>query len=222
VNRSTESLIAGLAQQLPRVRRLPPPTVRAVAWLAAVAAVSAVAIAALANLTVFLARAEQPRMAVELAATLLTGVAAVVAAFHLALPDRSRRWALAPLPPLAVWLATSGFGCYRDWVVNGPDGRTPGDSAQCFIVLIGVSVPLSALLFWRLAKARPLDPARTTAVGGLGVAALAAVVLQFFHPFEVTLMDLIVHLVAIALVIGLCSLIGPRAMGRAGGAGGPS
>ena len=216
MKRSTESLIAGLANQLPKVRRLRPPTVRAFAWLAAITVVSGIAIAALANMSVFLARAEQPRMAVELAATLLTGVLAVVAAFHLALPDRSRRWALAPLPTLAVWLATSGFGCYRDWVVNGPDGRTPGDSAQCFVVLIGVSVPLAALLFWRLAKARPLNPTLPTAVGGLGIAALAAVVLQFFHPFEVTLMDLVVHLVAIGLVIGLCTLVGPPALRRAG------
>ena len=209
---STDDLIAGLAEGLPPVRRLRPPLVRAATWLAAIAVVSAVAIALLANMGVFLARASNLRLAVELAATLLTGIAAVVAAFHLSLPDRPRSWALLPLPFLAVWLATSGYGCYRDWIVDGPDGRTPGESAQCFIVILGVSAPLAILLFWRLAKARPLNPTLTTLVGGLGVAALAAFVLQFFHPFEVTLMDLVVHLVAIGLVIGLSTLVGSTAM----------
>ena len=44
-------------------------------------------------------------------ASLLTGATAVVAAAHLALPDRSRRWALLPLPFLALWLTASGVGC---------------------------------------------------------------------------------------------------------------
>jgi hypothetical protein len=43
-------------------------------------------------------------------------------------------------------------------------------------------------------------------VGGLGVAALSAFVLQFFHPFDVTVMDLATHLAAVALVIGGAAL----------------
>jgi hypothetical protein len=39
------------------------------------------------------------------------------------------------------------------------------------------------------------------ALGTLGVAASAAFVLQFFHPFDVTLIDLTLHLSAIALVM---------------------
>ena len=59
-----------------------------------------------------------------------------------------------------------------------------------------------------LRKARPLAPARVAALGGLGVAALAAFLLQFFHPFDVTFMDLSVHLVAIGLVTAVSTLAG--------------
>ena len=42
--------------------------------------------------------------------------------------------------------------------------------------------------------------------GALGVAALAAFVLQFFHPFDVTLIDLAMHALAVVLVIGIAGL----------------
>jgi hypothetical protein len=52
-----------------------------------------------------------------------------------------------------------------------------------------------------LRRARPLDALPVAAVGTLGVAATAAFVLQFFHPFDVTVIDLALHLAAIALVV---------------------
>jgi hypothetical protein len=39
------------------------------------------------------------------------------------------------------------------------------------------------------------------ALGTLGVAATSAFILQFFHPFDVTAIDLALHLAAVALVI---------------------
>jgi len=39
------------------------------------------------------------------------------------------------------------------------------------------------------------------AMGTLGVAASAACVLEFFHPFDVTVIDLALHLAAVAAVI---------------------
>ncbi len=39
------------------------------------------------------------------------------------------------------------------------------------------------------------------ALGTLGVAATAAFTLQFFHPFDVTVIDLALHLAAVALVM---------------------
>jgi len=46
------------------------------------------------------------------------------------------------------------------------------------------------------------------ALGAVGVAGVAAFVLQFFHPFDITLIDLGAHLTALILLIGLFGLSG--------------
>jgi hypothetical protein len=67
--------------------------------------------------------------------------------------------------------------------------------------ILSISVPLSVGLLVFLNRARPLSPLKTAAMGALGVAALAAAALQFFHPFDVTFLDLGVHLGTIVLVV---------------------
>jgi hypothetical protein len=199
----TDRLIARLAGEAEPVRRLKPPVARAALWLIAVAAVLAAAILLFADLDVFARRAADPKLASELACTLATGILAVIAAFELSLPDRSAAWALLPLPTLAGWIASSGYACWRHWLVHGPGGWEIGESANCFRFILGVSVPLALSLVPLLRRARPLAPVRVAAVGGLGVAALAAFALQFFHPFDVTFMDLGVHAAAVSLVVAL-------------------
>lgn len=203
----TERLIERLAADAQPVRRLRPPMLRAALWLLAVAAIAGAGIVLFAHLDVFARRAQDPKLAVELAATLLTGIVAVIAAFHLSLPDRSPWWGLLPLPLLALWIASSGYSCYRHWISVGPDGWELGESVQCFRFILAVSVPLGISLLWLLRRAAPLTPVRVAAVGGLGVAAIAAFLLQFFHPFDVTYMDLGVHLVAVGIVIAAASLV---------------
>jgi hypothetical protein len=206
VSESTERLIERLVDEGAPVRRLPPPTRRAALWLLAVAAVASAAILGFSDLDVFARRAQDPQLVLDMVATLITGIAAVLAAFELSLPDRKSAWALLPLPPLAAWIATSSYGCYRHWITFGPDGWELGESTHCFRFILTVSLPLGVSLMLLLRRARPLAPVRVAAVGGLGVAAIAACLLQFFHPFDVTLLDLSVHVVAIAIVIVVASL----------------
>jgi hypothetical protein len=206
VSEATERLIERLAAEAEPVHRLRPPGLRAALWLLAVAAVAAMGIAAFADLGVFARRAQDPKLVADMIATLVTGIAAVLAAFELSLPDRAPAWALLPLPPLAAWIATSGYSCYRHWITFGPDGWELGESTHCFRFILSVSVPLGVTLWLLLRQARPLAPVRVASVGGLGVAAIAATLLQFFHPFDVTLMDLSVHATAIAIVIAVSSL----------------
>lgn len=201
----TGRLIERLAAEAAPVHRLPPPARRAALWLLGVAAVGGIAIAGFSDLGVFARRAQDPQLVLDMIATLITGIAAVLAAFELSVPDRAPAWALMPLPPLAAWIATSGYGCYRHWITFGPDGWELGESAHCFRFILCVSVPLGISLMLLLHRARPLAPVRVAAVGGLGVAAIAACLLQFFHPFDVTLLDLSVHVVAIAIVIAVAS-----------------
>ncbi len=208
----TEDLIAELAASAPPVRRLAPPMARALIWLLTIAAISALLILKLSNLHAFAGRAADPRLALELFATLATGVAGVIAAFHLSVPDRPSAWAILPAPFAALWMGVSGLGCWRYWAEQTANGWRLGESSHCFIFLLAVGIPLAALLLLSLRRAHPLRPRLTATVGGIGVAALAAFLLQFFHPFDVTLMDLGAHLAALVILIGLFALSGRRTL----------
>jgi hypothetical protein len=203
----TDELIASLAGALAPVRRLRPPLWRAALWLALAVLLAAWPVAHFADLPLFLGRASAPRQGLEFAATLLTGLAALVSAFALSIPGHSRRWLLAPLPPLLLWIATSGLGCLYNGVGAGPPGQRLGASADCYRFIVVVSVPLAALLFAALRRARPIAPLPVALYGALAVAALAAFILQFFHPFDVTLIDLGLHLAAVGTIILLAALV---------------
>ena len=205
---TTDNLIADLALKGEPVRRLRPPMIRALIWLAVIGAVALACILAFSNLAVFAKRASDPRMAVELAATLATGLAGVIAAFHLSVPDRSRAWAWLPAPFAALWMTLSGWGCYADWAEQNARGWALGQSSHCFFFILAVGVPLAALLAWRLRRSAPLQPRLTAALGAVGVAGLSAFILQFFHPFDVTLLDLGAHLAGVLAIIALMTAAG--------------
>jgi len=199
--RDTDRLIERLVADAGPVRRLRPPVLRASLWLAATGAVIAFWVYLFADIGAFGRRAGDAKLAVELIATLATGIAAAFAAFQLSLPDRSQKWALLPLPPLAVWIGASGYSCYRHWLSYGPDGWEIGDSANCFMFILAAGVPIGVSLAFLLRRAVPLAPVPVALTGGLSAAAIAAFVLQFFHPFDVTFMDLGIHLAAAGVVV---------------------
>lgn len=205
---NTDELVAQLSASAAPVRRLAPPMTRALLWLLAIGAVSAAPILLLSNLGVFAARASDPRMALELLATLATGVAGVIAAFHLSIPGRIRSWALLPLPFALLWMATTGVGCWLNLAEQNDRGWALGQSGYCFFFLLGVGVPLAGLLLLSLRRARPLQPRLVASVGAVGVAGLGAFILQFFHPFDVTVMDLASHLAALLILFGVFNLSG--------------
>jgi hypothetical protein len=197
----TEQLIRSLAQDLTPVRPLRAPPLRALAWLAVVAAISALIVLRFSNLTVFAERMATPRTAMDWIATGITGFAAAWAAFELSIPGASPRWALLPLPSFIVWLCASGLGCLANGLGLQATGNPLGESRHCVVFILAASVPLALALFAMLRRARPIDPVPVAALGTLGVAATAAFLLQFFHPFDVTAIDLALHLAAIAVVV---------------------
>ena len=178
---TTADLIETLSAQAVSVRRLRPPLARVGVWLLA-AGLVLVVLALLYDIRPDLAeRLRQPGFALALAGALLTGVLAAVAAFHVSLPDRSNAWLLLPLPPLALWLSTIGYGCLTDWVRIGPAGVEPGTTLQCFVTLLIASVPSSAVLLVMLRHTARLQPTVVAMTGGLASAGLAAVALSLFH-----------------------------------------
>ena len=93
-----ERLIHDLATGLVPVRRLRPPSVRALTWLAVVAAI-AIMLAVIGDLSALGHRlSAAPDMWLSVTGSTLTAILAAIAAFQLSLPDAHRKWALLPLP----------------------------------------------------------------------------------------------------------------------------
>lgn len=85
---------------------------------------------------------------------------------------------------------------------------------DCLKFIIGVSVPLAIAIVVLLRRTFPLYPVLTASLAGLACAAGAAALLNICHPFDATATDLMVHLVAVALVIGSVMLSGGRLLRR--------
>jgi hypothetical protein len=207
---SHDRLIRGLASDLRPVKRLQRPMLRAVTWLAVVAAIAA-GLAAFADINAMWERIiAAPDLWLAVAGSTLTAIFAAFAAFELSLPDTSRAWAALPLPAAILWIAASGLGCLRTWIAPETHVATLNESRDCIIFIVALSIPLSALLFMMLRRAYPLSPNLTAAVGGLAVAAAAATLLNFFHPYDAAATDLAVHAAAVAIVIAVSSTLAGR------------
>ena len=120
---------------------------------------------------------------------------------------------LLPLPPLALWLASVGYGCLQDWAQHGPNGLTIRPDWDCLpsATIIGV-VPAIAMVVM-LRRGAPLLPRLTLTLGGLAVAAIANFGLQFFHFRDATIMVLVWHLGSVAVLSMLAGALGPRILG---------
>ncbi len=205
-------LIGALATDLRPVRRLPPPGLRALFWLALVAVVAA-ALATFADVAAMWHRlAASPDMWLAALGSIATAATAAFAAFEISLPDRSRVWALLPLPAAALWVGASGLGCMRAYVLPGTHVAAIGETRDCLLFIIGLSVPLSAALILMLRRAYSLAPTLTAAMAGLASAAAAATLLNFFHPFDAAAIDLAAHAAAVVIVVVAARALGSRTL----------
>lgn len=208
VGTSHEKLVADLVADLQPVHRLAPPWLRAVGWFTLVLAL-AVVLAWFADMPALKQRLMAvPDMWLAVVGSTLTAWLATFAAFQLSMPDRSPRWALLPLPGLALWLGASGLGCARAWLIPGTEDASLAETAHCLRFIIGLSIPLSFAIFWLLRRGYSLYPSLMGGTAGLAVAASAATLLTFFHPFDASVTDLAVHAGAVMLVVLVNRLLG--------------
>jgi hypothetical protein len=197
-----EQLIAELCAELRPVQRLRPPWVRALGWIAAVLALG-VALASIADLGALRHRLLlAPDMWLAELGSVLCAILAALAAFVTSVPGRSPRWALLPLPAALLWIGASGAGCLRGWILPPTHPSVMAEMRLCLAFIIGISLPLSALLVVMLRRACPLRPGLTAALAGLAAAAAAATLLSLFHPFDATASDLTIHALAVLIVVG--------------------
>jgi hypothetical protein len=204
----TPDLIDALVDTATPIRRLRPPIVRAALWLAfAVILLGLIAVAHGVRPD-FSDRVRQPLFVLGMLGTLATSILAAVASFRLSLPDSSRLWAVLPLPALALWVATIGYGCLTDWVSMDPAGIHLGEAVRCFATLLMTSIPLSIAMLVMLRYTALLRPLEVSVMGGLAVAAVTAFALSLFHDLDATVMILIWNLGVAVLIAALGSLFG--------------
>jgi hypothetical protein len=151
---------------------------------------------------------------IELISAVLTGVLALVAAFHLSMPDRSPRWAWLPIPTLVTWVGATSFDCARMAVERGIGALFLSIGWPCFIFITVVSLPLGIALLLMLRRGAPIEPVRVAMLGGLGVSALAAAALHAFHPLHSGLGDIGMHVVAILGIVAAFGALARPALDR--------
>jgi hypothetical protein len=211
-NGGYDALIRDLTADLVPVRRLRSPTTRALLWLATVIAL-ALLLAAFSDGTAVARRlTAAPDMAIAALGSASTTVLAALAVFQLSVPGHSRAWALLPLPAALVWVAASGAGCLRSWLIADIHLATMNEEKDCLVFIVGLSVPLSVLLIVMLRRAFPLEPGLIAVLAGLASAAAAASLLLLFHPFDASATDLAVHAFAVCLVVGANRVFGGRSL----------
>jgi len=199
----TEDLIERLASDAGPVKPLAAPLRRGMLAVAIAASAALIVIAVAGNVPGMRARyaGRELLMAAETGAMLATAVIAILAAFMVSVPGRTKLWLFAPLPTFALWFAFSGIGC-----LMGSAGPELDHSTDCLAFITVSSLVVGLPLLWRLSRARPIEPVPVALMGGLGAAALSAFLLQFFHPFALSPIDLAVHFGAVLLVLGIAVL----------------
>jgi hypothetical protein len=211
---TTEELIDFLAANARPVRRPRLPLLRCAFWLALATVVLAMLGISHGIRPDLAERLQEPLFALRVAAALVTGILAAISAFLISLPDRSEGWALLPLPGVAVWFSTIGYGCLTDWVSLGPGGVHLGEAVSCFATLVLTSTPLSLAMFVMMRQVGPWRPTPVTLSGALAVAALTATALSLFHQLDATVLVLLWNLGTAALFMAfggiLCRKVSPR------------
>jgi hypothetical protein len=209
----TDDLIRRLAADTGPVRRLRPPWLRTLFWLAlSLPYVAAVVSGKLLMVGLPQALAD-PRFVIEQAATLATMIAAAAAAFASVVPGFDRRVLLLPLAPLAVWLGSVGQGCVKDWLRLGAEGLAIRPDWDCLpsAAVIGI-VPAVAMIAM-LRRGAAVHPRLTLAMGALAVAAAGNLGMQLFHYRDASIMVLFWHLGSVAALSVLGGWLGEQLLG---------
>lgn len=213
----TDLLIDQLARLAKPVRPLASPLLRTLAWaLAATALVALVAASMGMHPGLSTQMAQAPKLA-EWIASLLTGLLAAYAVFQISVPGRSPSWAWLPALPLAVWLASIGWGCLADFNNLGWAAFAYGShGGECARAITAISIPLGITLLVMVRHAGAVKPAPTAMLAALSAAAMASAGVSLVHEGETSLMVLLWHIGMVA-VLSLASLaMGKRLFGWIG------
>jgi hypothetical protein len=204
----TRTLIDRLAADPTQVRRLPAPWARTLVWLALSAPCLALVVAVKAPRGDLVVKLAEGGFALDLAAALVTGIAAAAAAFLSTIPGIDRRLLLLPLLPLLLWLGNIGYGCIDEWIRFGSDSMPLEQSWACFRRTLLATAAPAIIIAIMLRRGAPVMPVATMALGALGAAGLGHVAVRLFHSQDSSITILVWQLGTVFLLIALASLAG--------------
>jgi hypothetical protein len=209
----TAELIKRLAADTSMVRRLQPPWLRAMFWLAIALPYVAVVVHGKLMMVDPSQALADPRFMIEQVATFATALTAAFAALCSVVPGFDGRMFLLPLGPLALWIASVGHGCVQDWLRFGAAGLAIRPDWECLssATIIGI-IPAIAMVVM-LRKGAPLQPRLTLMLGAVAVAAIGNFGMQFFHFRDASIMMLFWHLGNVAVLSALAGWIAQNVLG---------
>lgn len=210
-----QNLIASLGAELTPVRRLLPPWLRMLGWVAAVAAIACALLIRHGATPVLQRFAAAPDVAIASVGAVFTAITAAWAACVLAVPGRSRAWLWLPVPTALVWMGASGWGCLGAWLTPTTHLASGPPPTDCITFIVGFSIPLSVLLIWIVRRACPLRPVQTAILLGFASAAAAAALMAIIHPIDAAATDLAAHALAVCIVVAANAALGNRLLSRA-------
>ncbi|MEO7066914.1 MAG: NrsF family protein [Rhodanobacter sp.] len=209
------ALIDRLGSSLVPVQRLAPPWQRTFGWVLIVAVLALALLMYYGTGGMMQRWAAAPDLGWAAVGAAITTVCAAWTALALSVPGRRALWAWLPVPGALLWIGASGLGCLRVWFTPNPQDAAFQQSADCLFFIIGLSIPLSALLIMLLRRACPLRPVLTAVMVGLASASASACLLEIGHSHDSAVTDLLTHALAVGLVIAVNAAMGGRLLSKA-------
>lgn len=210
--KTTEELVQQLAASAPAVARLRPPHVRAATWLGISALYAGLVVTVMGLRPDISVKLADSGFVLEFAAALGTSVLAAMAAFCTGTPGRPFWEKFAPLPALALWLASLGAGCWQSWVQRGPVGLSLTPDLICFPSILSVAFVPGIAILVMIRRGAPIAPNTTMMLAALASAALGAAALRLFHMQDASVMVLVWQLGTVAVLTLAAAAFGTRVL----------
>lgn len=186
----TYTLIDALVADLRPVRRLFPPALRLLGWLA-VSIPAVAAIVALQGVRSDLAtRFAEPTFLTEQLATVATALVAGWAALAGCIPGTARWKLWVPVVPLSAWIVSLGHQCWSEWIHAGAGNMVFRPDWVCLPNIAMISAIPAMAIVVAIRRGACLNSAPVL-WAGVAAAALANVALRMFHTEDAALMVIV-------------------------------
>lgn len=204
----SEDLIRSLSATATPVKRLPHPAWRTVTWMAISLVYVAGFVWFIGVRPDILLKLAEPRYLLEVISAFMTSIMAAAGAFCAGCPGRPLWERFGAFPFLAVWLASLGEGCWRQWDAEGAVALQLHVDLVCFESILLVGFLPAVLILVMVRRAAPIAPMSTMGLAALAATALGAAALRLFHDQDVSIMLLVWQFGTVVSMAALAFLAG--------------